>query len=220
VKGPWTAEEDTLLKDLIRDIGARAWNEIARHLPGRIGKQCRERWLNHLDPSLLKVPWTEVEDNLLKKLHHVLGNKWAEIAKLISGRSENSIKNRWNSACHKRKQMEGELQILLDSQSSAPTLETDSGESHDEDGSNAKDDHQIPRPVKKARMMVVSTIPLPSPTSSRPTEPCQSPLDLLAAATLQRPITSVPSKILQEQEKPPMLAYAAMPQALATVASW
>jgi hypothetical protein len=59
--------------------------QICAHMPGRVGKQCRERYLNHLDPSLKKTPWTDAEDALLMELHSKLNNAWAEIARQIPG---------------------------------------------------------------------------------------------------------------------------------------
>ena len=69
---------------------------------GRLGKQVRERWYNHLDPLLNKGPWTPREDARLVELQARFGNKWVKIAEHMKGRSENGIKNRWNSAKRRR----------------------------------------------------------------------------------------------------------------------
>ena len=105
VKGPWTAKEDAIIVDLINThgIGNIKWSEISYHLPGRLGKQCRERWVNHLDPNLKKGPWSQDEDRILFEQHAALGNKWRDIAAQLPGRSENSVKNRWNSAKRRKK---------------------------------------------------------------------------------------------------------------------
>lgn len=106
VRGQWTPEEDELLASLVQEFGLKKWALIADRVPGRIGKQCRERWLNHLRKDVKKTPWTNEEDETLVQAQHMIGNKWCEIAKLLPGRPENSVKNRWNSIINKRKRSE------------------------------------------------------------------------------------------------------------------
>ena len=99
----WKANEDKVLQELVELRGARNWSSLAKELnlkvhnsyPNRRGKQCRERWINHLNPELQKHKWTAEEDEIIRVMQKQVGNKWSVISKILSSRTENQIKNRW-----------------------------------------------------------------------------------------------------------------------------
>jgi hypothetical protein len=102
----WTKEEDTLLLSIVQSMRMpMKWSLVAQNLPERTGKQCRERYVNHLNPRLKVTDWTPVEDSTIFHLYNTIGSHWAKMSKIIPGRTDNGIKNRFHNL---RRQLERE----------------------------------------------------------------------------------------------------------------
>ncbi|GLJ11573.1 hypothetical protein SUGI_0171640 [Cryptomeria japonica] len=99
----WTAEEDKILSDYIRTHGETGWRSLPQKAGlNRCGKSCRLRWLNYLRPDIKRGNISPDEEELIVRMHRLLGNRWALIAGRLPGRTDNEIKNYWNTRLSKK----------------------------------------------------------------------------------------------------------------------
>nr|UJU85546.1 R2R3 MYB transcription factor 6 [Anthurium andraeanum] len=102
-RGAWTSQEDKLLSDYIAAHGIRRWRSLPKNAGlNRCPKSCRLRWLNYLRPGIKRGNITEEEEELIIRLHNLLGNRWSLIAGRLPGRTDNEIKNYWNTCLSKK----------------------------------------------------------------------------------------------------------------------
>ncbi|KAE8099933.1 hypothetical protein FH972_017876 [Carpinus fangiana] len=103
-RGTWTAEEDRKLAQVIEIQGPKRWKKVAANAGlNRCGKSCRLRWMNYLRPNIKRGNISDQEEDLILRLHKLLGNRWSLIAGRLPGRTDNEIKNYWNSYLSKKK---------------------------------------------------------------------------------------------------------------------
>ncbi|KAB2623678.1 transcription factor WER-like [Pyrus ussuriensis x Pyrus communis] len=146
-RGAWCAEEDEVLTDYVKTHGEGQWRHVAKKAGlNRSGKSCRLRWLNYLKPGVKRGNISPEEEDLIIRLHKLLGNRWSLIAGRLPGRTDNEIKNFWNISLSKRIQEERPRRIINNKQ--APNA----GDNHHQRGnycSNpSKDEDDQSNPVK------------------------------------------------------------------------
>ncbi|GMI69519.1 myb domain protein 61, ARABIDOPSIS THALIANA MYB DOMAIN PROTEIN 61 [Hibiscus trionum] len=123
-KGLWSPEEDEKLLRHITKFGHGCWSSIPKQAGlQRCGKSCRLRWINYLRPDLKRGTFSQEEENLIIELHSVLGNRWSQIAAQLPGRTDNEIKNLWNSCLKKKLRQRG-----IDPVTHKPLSEAENGE--------------------------------------------------------------------------------------------
>ena len=158
-KRPWTTEEDGLLMEAIGKFGTQRWPLIAGHVQrGRAGKQCRERWFNHLSPTVKKGDWTPEEDKVIQEGVAELGTKWSEIVKRLPGRTDNSIKNRYNSQL-RREQRRARAQSNGAKSAETPEGASKEGAAEDAENEPASEEAGVEGPsAKRMRLETEATL--------------------------------------------------------------
>ncbi|XP_027363618.1 transcription factor MYB61-like isoform X2 [Abrus precatorius] len=157
-KGLWSPEEDEKLLNYITKHGHGCWSSVPK-LAGlqRCGKSCRLRWINYLRPDLKRGAFSQQEENMIIELHAVLGNRWSQIAAQLPGRTDNEIKNLWNSCLKKKLRQRG-----IDPNTHKPLSEVESDK--DKPPTTDKSNHKAS--VGSNEVSLVDHQPKPIPTSS------------------------------------------------------
>ncbi|MBA0559279.1 hypothetical protein Golob_016248 [Gossypium lobatum] len=148
-KGLWSAEEDSILMEYVRKHGKGKWNRIPK-VTGlkRCGKSCRLRWINYLSPGVKRGHFSDQENDLIIRLHNLLGNRWSLIAGRVPGRTDNQVKNHWNTHLSKK------LGIIKNPTAHSSQSQTPSKSSRDDDNSHSQAQDLV---------MMTTTDALPSP---------------------------------------------------------
>jgi hypothetical protein len=116
----WSKEEDALLLQIVQNMRVpMKWSIVAQSLPERTGKQCRERYVNHLNPRLKSSDWNPVEDTTIFHLYGSMGSHWAKMSKVVPGRTDNGIKNRFHNL-RRQYEREDEHRLRLSSVADFP----------------------------------------------------------------------------------------------------
>ncbi|KAK8526015.1 hypothetical protein V6N12_020496 [Hibiscus sabdariffa] len=142
----WTPEEDDILREQISLHGTQNWAIIASKFKDKTTRQCRRRWYTYLNSDFKKGGWSPEEDMLLCEAQKIFGNRWTEIAKVVSGRTDNAVKNRFSTLCKKRAKYEA-----LAKENSNSCINPNNKRTLFENGFNTDGTSDCTAPVKRMR---------------------------------------------------------------------
>jgi hypothetical protein len=127
MKRRFTTYEDSAIRRLVYELGRNRWEQIARYIPERTPRQCRERYENYLADQAPNLPWTRNDDALLLHLIGQFGHRWIQIATYFPGRNTNNLKNRWHKVLSRRCSADSQS---TDDTTSTPTIQPRPSSSH------------------------------------------------------------------------------------------
>lgn len=132
----FSPEEDERLRHLVATNGRKKWEAIARKMPGRTGRQCRDRYQNYLVPGFFNGQWTKQEDELLMKKYKEIGSKWSKMSKFFEHRNANALKNRWNYFISQKMKKENIEKIECNQKGNEPNDETNQDQKNNDNKIN------------------------------------------------------------------------------------
>ena len=141
IRGAWSQQEDDLLNHAVNQLGAKKWMDIAKFVPTRTSKQCRERWIQRLAPNIKHEPFEPWEDRIILEKQIEIGNRWSVIAQSLPGRTSCAIKNRWYSALRNQRPMQA--QMNLNHGLDGDTLDHSRLMTHDNNNDNVSNNHDL-----------------------------------------------------------------------------